>query len=338
MLTYNPQFRENPEYAYAVARIRALETTLIDPGAINSLIGTPIERFGSNFYELTGIEHSSAGNVRQIMHSLEKRFTTTFLLVKSLLLDTEIARLISLKYDYELLKLILKGQQGLEIESPESFMDRSHYAYEELRAMLEGGKVIDLGALMYNVYTGVREEKQITGREIDQRCDLAYYEELFKLVDSLQNDFILNFFIREIDAINIMGAARLKLLEGTRAQIRERYIPFGTIDLDYLEQLLDLSLEGFAQKIVFSPLARVLLRVDKSMPEEEQIAGLECLMDEDMLMFLRETIFVTFGVEPVLAYLWMKEVELKNLRTVLIAKHAGVSESEIKFHIRGLYG
>ncbi|UCB46538.1 MAG: V-type ATPase subunit [Spirochaetota bacterium] len=338
MLTYNPQFREDPEYAYAVARIRALETKLIEPGAFSSLIGTPIERFGTYFHELTGIEGASSDDLHLLVNSLEKRFTNTFFLVKSLLLDEGISRLISLKYDYELLKLVLKEQRGKDIEPPESFMDRSRYSYEDLKAMLEAGKVIDLGPVMSNVYAVVSEAKQITGREIDYRCDLAYYEEVFEIIESLDNDFIQNFFLREIDAQNIMGGVRLKLLGGKRSQLRERYIPFGTIDLGYLEQILDLSLEGFAQKIVFSPLAGVLLKVNKGSPEEEQITQLERLIDEDMLMFLRETIFVTFGVEPVLAYLWMNEVELRNLRTVLIAKHAGVSASEMKFHIRGVYG
>jgi V/A-type H+-transporting ATPase subunit C len=338
MLTYNPQFLENPEYAYAVARIRALETKLIDTGAFNALIGTPLERFGPSFHELTGIESPSSLGLHVHVNSLEKRFTDTFLLVKSLLLDEKIARLISLKYDYELLKLILKEQQGQKIESPESFVDRSVYSYEGLKAMLEEGKVIDLGPLMFKVYNGVKEARQISGREIDHRCDLAYYEEVFGIVDSLSNEFIQNFFLREIDALNIMGGARLKLLQGTRQQIRERYVPFGTIAVDYIEQLLDLSLESFAQKIVFSPLSRVLLKVNKGLPDEEQTTELERLIEEDMLVFLRETIFITFGVEPVLAYLWMKEVELKNLRTVLISKYAGISASEIKLHIRGLYG
>jgi V/A-type H+-transporting ATPase subunit C len=341
MLTYNPEFVENPEYAYAVARIRALETRLVDQGAFASLIGAPLDRFGSYFAELTGIPVEAAAvgkNVYKPFDLLEARFTKDHELVCSLLLDETARRLISLKYDYELLKLIVKEKRGAALSIPQSFSERSRYPYEELKAMLEQGRMIDLGPGMYETYLWIAEAKELTGREIEHRCDCAYYEELFELVESMHNDFIMNFFLREVDTKNILSSLRVKLLGGNRGQIRARHLPFGTIDLNYLELLLDLTLEGFAGRIVFSPLAPVLLRVNKGQPEPEQAEELERLLDEDLLVYLRESMFVTFGVEPVLAYLWMKEVELKNLRTILVAKQAGISEAEIKRHVRGVYG
>jgi V/A-type H+-transporting ATPase subunit C len=342
MLTYNPEFVEDPDYAYAVARIRALETKRIDQAALSSLVGAPLDRFSSSLSELTGLDtaalRESTNNAYSLLDLLEARFTRDHQLVCSLLLDDTARRLVMLKYDYELLKLIVREAKGMALTVPSSFSRRSFYSYEEIKAMLEEGRALDLGPGIYDTYLRIMEERQISGREIDHRCDCAYYEELLGLVESMNNDFIRNFFLREVDAQNILGTLRLKLLGGKRGDIRDRYLPYGTIDPGYLEQLLDLSIEGFAGRIVFSPLATVLLRVSKDQPEAEQAEELERLMDEDLLIYLRESIFVTFGIEPVLAYLWMKEVELKNLRTILIAKHAGVSESEIKRHVRGVYG
>ncbi|HUT66293.1 MAG TPA: V-type ATPase subunit [Spirochaetota bacterium] len=347
MLTYNPEFVENPDYAYAVARVRALETKLIDGGSLMSLIDAPLDRFEASLAELTGIDRSGPGDPKdpgdhshtyRLLQQVETRFTGVYRLVLSLLLDDTPKRLISLKYDYELLKLLIKEAKGIELSVPETFSERSRNSYEGLKSMLEEGKVLDLGPGMYESYLWALEKKQISGRQIDFRCDLAYYEELFGLVNLMKNDFIHNFFLREVDANNILSALRLKLRGGKRGDVRGRYLPYGTIDAGYLEQVLDLTLEGFAQRIVFSPLSSVLLRVNRGRPEDEQAEELERLMDEDLMRYLKESIFVTFGIEPVLAYLWMKEVELKDLRTILIAKYAKIAEPEIKRHVRGVHG
>ena len=60
--------------------------------------------------------------------------------------------------------------------------------------------------------------------------------------------------------------------------------------------------------------------------------------DESQSAYLRESIFVTFGIEPILAYLWARERELNNIRTILIAKLSGVAGDEIKKYLRGVYG
>ena len=69
-----------------------------------------------------------------------------------------------------------------------------------------------------------------------------------------------------------------------------------------------------------------------------QAAEVEKLLEEELIKNLRESLFVTFGVEPLLTYLWIRDAEVKNLRTVLLSKSAGVSPEEIKKHIRGFYG
>lgn len=338
MLTYNPEFVENSEYAYAVARIRALETRLIDNAAFNSLLSTPWDRFSSLFTELTGISGSDALDPFSLLKSLEEAFTDTFQMVKALILEEEIKRLISLKYDYELMKLIIRRERGEVITVPDTFLNRASFLYPELKTMLGEGRALDTGPVMYSTYLSMIETKDVTGKGIDHACDHSYYTEVFQMIDIVKNDFIRNYFLRQVDAFNIVTALRLKLRGGKRQELRERFLPFGTINLLYLEDSLDLNLESFSQKIIFSPLSSVLVKVNKQLVEEDQVVQAERLFDEDLIEYLRESIFVTFGIEPVLAYLWMKEVELRNLRTILIARNAGVSVAEIKEHLRGLYG
>lgn len=332
------EFVEISDYAYAVARIRALETKLIDGKDYNALIAAPEERFFPLFTEIAGIKSDGPPLLSALVKSLEESFTESLYLVKSLILQDEVKRLISLKYDYELLKLIIKEAGGQEITIPTEISKRSNYSYPLLKSLLESGKALDTGSLIYETYNLLKNARDLTGKRIDNSCDNSYYSELFQILEEYGNGFLTEYFIREVDANNIMTALRLKAQGAKRTALRERFLPFGIIDISFLELGFDLNLEGFSSRIVFSPLSAALNNTGKTEDEGAQAAEVEKLLEEELIKYLKESLFVTFGVEPLLTYLWVRDAEVKNLRTVLLSKSAGVSPEEIKKHIRGFYG
>jgi V/A-type H+-transporting ATPase subunit C len=338
MLTYDIEFVEQSEYAYAVARIRALERSLISLSDYTSLATVSVERIPALVGEMTGIKVDHVSVVTDIIERIEESFTHELYLVKSLLLEDEIKRLVSLKYDYELLKILLKKESLTDYEVPSVVSRRSNYSYPVLKSLLEGGHELDTGSRMYAAYFTLKNSRETNGQFIDHECDVAYYNEIFDILADFDNPFLRDYFVREIDACNIVICLRLKLQDAKRSLLRERILPHGSIDLSFLEQGFDLNLESFASRIIFSPLAQVIKNTIKSGDEEEQVSQLERLLDEDLMRYLKESIFVTFGVEPVVAYLWMKEMQVKNLRIILLSKHAGVPAEEIKKHVRGFYG
>ncbi len=332
-------FVENSDYAYAVGRIRALETRRIDAASLNTLIAAADDRFLSLFTEITGISGSDSRNTGLFLSNLEESFSGTFQMIKSLLIEEEMKRLISLKYDYELLKLVLKERRGdAVVVIPMAFQECSNYGFQNLKTSLEEGRATQTGEVLLHTYNKLSDLKEASGREIDVACDIAYYNELFMLLDEIQNPFIRGYFVRTVDAKNILTTLRLRVQEKKRSFLDGRLIPHGSIDMKYFEEGFDLNLEGFAGCILFSSLSSILTRVDRTDDADEQIALIERSIEEHMLKYLRESVLVTFGVEPLLAYLWEREIENKNLRTIFIAKISGVPADAIKTQIRGLYG
>jgi V/A-type H+-transporting ATPase subunit C len=338
MLTYSAEFVEKDEYAFGVAKIRALETRFIDEMALNTLVLSEDERFTALFLEMSGLRSGESMDAARMLDELEEFFTETFRLVHSLVLEEEMRVLMALPYDYELFKLIVKEEKGEVVNIPVSLIERSRFGHGLLKSLLSGGKALETGETMQRTYRSLLETKEVSSRDIDVACDRAYYGEVFQLLELCGNPFIRDYFIREVDAVNIVTTLRMKLQGRKRVDLRARYLEYGSIDLSYLEEGFDLNLEGFAGRIQFSPFAKLLHEVDKSVDEEEQVVQIERLLDDAQARYLRESIFVTFGVEPILAYLWAKERELKNLRTILIAKTCKVPPDEIKKHLRGFHG
>jgi V/A-type H+-transporting ATPase subunit C len=338
MLTHSIDFVENSEYAFGVAKIRAMETGYIDEVALNTLLTAEGERFKANFFEVTGVRMTESDSVSLVLGNLERAFSDSFLMVKSLLIEESMRRLISLRYDYELLKLIVKEAKGEEVRIHISLLERSNFSHEMLKTSLGEGKALETGEIMQRAYRNLMDLREAGGRAIDTACDRAYYSEVFHILEVEDNQFIRNYFIREIDALNIATTLRLKIQGKKRAVLKEHYIPFGTIALSYLEECFDLNLDGFSTRIQFSPLANLLREVNKGMDQEAQVAQVEKYIEDDQIRYLKESMFVTFGIEPLLSYLWTRERELKNLRTIFIAKMSGVETDEIKKYVRGIYG
>lgn len=334
MLVQNPEFVENLNYTYAVGLVRALETKLLDETAYSSLLSTKMERFIPLFLEITGVKSGEKKDPVLILDNLEESYNETFARIRSLIIEDEMKRLVSLRYDYELLKIILKEGMVPEIRVSVNLLERSNYGFGKLKSLLAGGREIETGEILFRTYKALIEKRDVGGREIDHACDCAYYKEVFRLLDSCDNDFIRNYFIREIDAVNILTSLRLKLQGKKRTVLKENYIPFGSIDLRYFEDGFEMNIDGFASLIQFSPMGGYLSSVDRSKDEEEQVEQLERLFDYALYRYLKDSIFVTFGIEPLFTFLWLKERELKNLRIIFVGRISGVSPEEIRRYLR----
>lgn len=334
MLVQNHEFVENYNYAYAVGLVRALETKLLDETAYSSLLSTRIERFIPLFLEITGVKGGEKKDPILILDTLEESYNQSFTRIRSLIIEDEMKRLVSLRYDYDILKIILKEGRVPEIRVSVNLLERSNYGFGKLKSLLTGGRELETGEILFRTYKALIEKRDAGGREIDHICDCAYYKEVFRLLDACNNDFIRNYFIREIDALNILTSLRLKIQGKKRTVLRENYIPSGSIDLRYLEDGFEMNIDGFASLIQFSPMGVYLSGVDRSKDEEEQVAQLERLFDNALYLYLKESIFVTFGIEPLFTFLWLKERELKNLRTIFVGRITGVSPEEIKKYLR----
>ncbi len=335
---YNIEFTEKDEYAYSVALVRARESRLVDTQTYISLTNASGDRFVQLLSEVTGIRFDSDESPQSMVLKLEENFTETFFLIKSLIQEDAYKRLISLKYDYELLKKLVKnpesgsGYYDLEVSK------RSNYSLPILKVLLENEKQMDIGPHLYMAYYYIKTNPDLTGGEIDTICDISYFKEVFEILAEYPNEFLIEYYRSLVDISNILTVLRAKAREIKRSEMRRLIIPFGTLSLDHLEHGYDLSVDALGSRLVFWRFSSILKQVDKSKEVLEQIEELEKLFEEALVKYLRESIFVVFGIEPVFRYLWLNELQLKNLRVIVLLKSAGVEPGEIRKYVRGVYG
>ena len=129
--------------------------------------------------------------------------------------------------------------------------------------------------------------------------------------------FLLNLFRVQIDLSNIRTVLRLKHMD---AEQRNVLLPGGFIEMDRLRQALDLGYEALGQLFFATPYHRIVDIGAGYVASDESFLKVEQQCDEYLTGYLRATAQITAGPQPIIAYLLLKEHEIRTVRLILTAK------------------
>ncbi len=154
-------------------------------------------------------------------------------------------------------------------------------------------------------------------RQIDHAIDSVQAEYNLKKARRLNSVFLLGLFRIQIDLTNIRTMLRLKY---TDSELRNVFLKGGFLELQRLERGAGIGYESLASLFFVTPYHRLVeagagyLISDKSFLRAEQ----QC--EEHLTGFLKSTIQITTGPQPIIAYLLMNENEIRTVRLILTAK------------------
>jgi V/A-type H+-transporting ATPase subunit C len=154
-------------------------------------------------------------------------------------------------------------------------------------------------------------------RRIDYAIDRLQAEYNLKIARRLKSIFLLGLFRIQIDLTNIRTMLRLKYTESEQPNV---FLKGGFIELERFRHGLDIGYETLGPLFFVTPYHEVVqtganyLMSDKSFLRAEQ----QC--SEFLTGFLKSTIQITAGPQPIIAYLLLKENEIRTLRLILTAR------------------
>jgi len=178
-------------------------------------------------------------------------------------------------------------------------------------------KAVERAVLAYyqNRAPALREQKDI--RHIDYAIDAAQAEYNLKKARRLESIFLLGLFRIQIDLTNIRTMLRLKF---TKSEQRNVFLDGGFIEAERLQKSLDLAYEAIAPLFFVTPYHHVVEAGANYLMSDKSFLRLEQQCDEFLTGFLKTTIQITAGPQPIIAYLLMKENEIRKVRLILTAK------------------
>ena len=354
MTTQCVQIRQS--YAYAVARIRQVETRLLDRSRVARMLEAPTA--GDVLKILGETEYSEAiGDLspKSYERMLALELDRVYRYVSEFVPDPLIIDLFRLRHDLHNCKAAFRARHlGIEGAAWSSLGTVPAWAIRH--AVSEG---TDLAELPWHVASLLKagfdsaatdgdspqsadrqaadEIRPIDPQVLDMALDKAYFACLLRIAARLRNDFVTGLFRIRVDLANIAGFLRCRRLRRDRRFFMDFFIDGGTLPFQLFAEAYDEPVDSWIRRMDLSAYSRLIHEWAAESGRQDDIATFERLGRRHVLEFSKASRGYFFGPEPIVAYLLWKETEVSDLRAIMVGKVNGLDAELIRGRLSGGY-
>lgn len=320
---YPPVGEENWEYAYAAAQVRVLETLMLPRGVFVDMANA--DSFAAATEQLAGSEYAidTGADSEAIEAMLLERRSAVRTLFSDLMPNKDTVTMLRAREDFANMRLALRrvvterplgldysNEGGVPAEEFEEIFEQEDYT--RLPDYLQ--EAVEAAVL------GYYENKDV--RQIDYAIDRVEAAWRVRRARELDSVFCLSRARLRIDLYNLRTMLRLKMAD---RDDREHFLADGFVGTDKFVQGLETSLEAIAPIFLATPYAELLDEAIAYLRAEQSFLRLEQKCEDYLVGFLKTTRQITAGPQPVIAYLLIKETEIRAVRMMLVGKKNGLN-------------
>lgn len=329
------------EYTQAVATMRVYEKRLLDPIKVERMVDA--ESADEVLKILQETEYSrSMGNVKRpedFETVLSSEMDHVYDDINRKVKDPKIIALLSLRYDYQNLKMLLKAEALGQDQTP-VLSELGTVPSQAFKSNFESNNLKDAGQQFAEAAALARDEfsKNRDPQQLDFIVDKAYFSHMNDILKTLRDvDMIKDYIRYQIDSFNLLALMRTKKQEKDPRFIKEVVVPGGEIPVrDVLESATD-SPEQVANRFRGKKIGRALTKGIEAYQATGRLGEMERQLENGLIHTIRPAKQVVFGPEPLFGYIAAKERENKNLRMIMVSKLNNISPDKLRERLRDMY-
>ncbi len=319
--TYPPIGSDDWRYTFQTAQVRVLEMQMLTRAALLDMANADSFSHAADLLSATeyALPPGSKSPAEMENLLLARRYAVRELF-EGLILDKPLVHLFKSRDDFANLRLALRRALtekplGTDYSAegnipPELFeMVFSEEPSESAKLPDYMQQAADKAALAYY------QQKDV--RQIDYAIDQFQAEYNLKTAQQLHSIFLLGLFRIQIDLTNIRTMLRLKFTESDQRNI---FFKGGFVEQKRLENAIDTGYESLGSLFFITPYHRLVDTSASYLSSDKSFLKVEQQCDEFLNGYLKSTIQITAGPQPIIAYFLMKENEIRNVRLILTAK------------------
>lgn len=328
------------QFTQAIPRVRVLETRLLDKAKIDRMIDS-----SSAEDALKVLQETEYANVMSKVKRAEDYEIILSAELKRIYHEVydmspvkELVSIMSIKYDYHNVKVILKGM-FLQKDFSDMLIAVGAVDPTKLKVLIETNSFADLNPTMRKAVEEVIEDfnSKKDPQRIDIILDRYMFEEMKQISKELKDSFAEKYVRSLIDLTNVKSLLRVKKQNKGREFLLSVVIDNGFIDKDTLLALLNDATENIASKLSHTNYGDVLKNGIDEYSRSESAGLLEKLVDNYIMDMMKDAKMIPFGGEPLLAYIYAKETEIKVIRIIMVGKLNNIAEEVIRERLRDIY-
>ncbi len=247
----------------------------------------------------------------------------------------------ALKVDLNNIKLCYKAKLSQK-ETPESLSEEGTMSSEKIASIVEHELWNELPRTIAESLITLSESGKDSARRVDFLIDRAFYAYRLELLEAaasyepeLYKD-LLSFYRKEVDCENIKNIFRAKKMGLEKEQITEIIITGGWMSYDFFMDHAHLGEEDIVDVIRDSAYGEVLNAGISYWATTRSCTVLEKQIDEYLLDQTSNFLYHSSGPAVIEETLRLLDVEIKNLKLIIIGKLNNMSTEEIKERVRNV--
>jgi len=331
---------DNMNFTQAVARLRVLETRLLSKVKIEGMIDS--DSADDVLKILQETEYASLmGNVKRAADYnilLKDELNRVYSLMYEVSPEPSVIDIMSLKYDYHNIKVMLKGR-ALDKDFSHMLIPVGTVNIEDLKIYMKTAEYKELNPTMREAIIQAEKVYQELNdpQKIDIILDRYMYADMLARAKETKVDFIIDYVKTNIDFSNIKSIVRLKKQQKDVNFFNEVILSGGDISGDVLLRAFSDPIENMATKFTSSKYGEIVRIGLEEYIKNGKLSSLEKLSDNYIMNKLKAAKYVTFGPEPIFAYIAAKETEIKIIRIIMVGKLNNVDTAVIRERVREVY-
>ncbi len=328
-------------YGYAVARLRALENRLLDESVLQRMIDSDtleaaLKVLGETQYSALLMELKSP---QEFDKAIEAELQRIYAEAETFVPDKELVGLLRLVYDVHNVKTLLKSQfllSGGEKRRLELLTSLGNIDIDKLVLAIEGEEYWELP---YGFSQAIPEalaawEQNHDALAVEKILDSIYFKALLALAAKLNMAQVTNWVRSRIDGENLKTLLRLSRIDIEQAAIPSFLHEGGSLPINRLTPLVTEPVENWARMLAFSDIGALLTPFSEGENFNALLVQYEKNLDNFITGVIAKSRYSAFEPANVVRYLWIKEIEAKNLRVILVSVANGLDKEQIRGLLR----
>ena len=327
------------DYGQSVVTIRILEKRLLTRNRLERMIEaqTPeevLKLLGETEYSQDMADIHGSHDYEII---LKRETERVFSIVRNMIKNTGIVDVLSLKYDYHNLKVLLKSKiTGKDFSS--LLMQAGTIDASKFKVKFET-QSNDLPQEIIEAIDEVQKdfEENHNPQRIDIIVDKHYFRNLSRLAKEIDVKVITDYVEGLIDFQNMITLFRVQKQKRDARFLETVIFEGGTISKNKIVASINDNTDTILNKFKKEKLGTYLVKGLEAFSETKRLSELEKISDNYLMELNKESKYVVFGPEPLFTYLVAKEREINAIRMIMVSKINNISSDKIRERLRETY-
>lgn len=328
------------QFTQVLPRLRVLETKLLDKSKIDRLIDSKTSKDALKILQETeyGAHMLDISKPEDYEIVLSRELTYVYENLYKMCPVREVVDVMAVKYDYHNLKVLIKGKI-LKKDFSYMLIPIGVSKVIDLKQAVDTEYYRNLNPLMRECVEKVVHDFELNKdpQRIDTIIDKYQFMHIKDLEKKLNHTGIANYIAMQIDLTNIKTLLRVKKQDKNKEFLSSVLISGGKVDKEKFILLLNDATENIWSKLSHTDYANIIKEGIAEYSESKSVSSFEKLVDNYIMNYMKNSKLITSGAMPVLAYIYAKENEIKQVRTIMVGKLNSISEEVIRERLRDAY-